>query len=190
MSKSRDAFRTISEVSTTLDTPAHVLRFWESKFNQVKPVKRAGGRRYYRPADMNLLAGIKGLLHDDGMTIKGAQKLLREKGVKHVAKLGEERLLDQQGPLETDIEGTAEQITPTEGSTPEVELTPETHSPTGVTETVAPEGTATPKSTALDDGGETDATNIVNLPPQDEPQKATGPKLTFTQKELRHAPAQ
>ena len=88
MSKSRDAFRTISEVSDALDTPAHVLRFWESKFSQVKPVKRAGGRRYYRPTDVDLLAGIKQLLHDDGMTIKGAQKLLREKGVKHVGALG------------------------------------------------------------------------------------------------------
>ncbi|HCP81449.1 MAG TPA: MerR family transcriptional regulator [Octadecabacter sp.] len=88
MSKSRDAFRTISEVSDALATPAHVLRFWESKFNQVKPVKRAGGRRYYRPTDVDLLAGIKKLLHDDGMTIKGAQKLLREQGVKNVAALG------------------------------------------------------------------------------------------------------
>lgn len=88
MTKSRDAFRTISEVSAVLDTPAHVLRFWESKFNQVKPVKRAGGRRYYRPGDVDLLAGIKQLLHDDGMTIKGAQKLLREQGVKHVSGIG------------------------------------------------------------------------------------------------------
>ena len=88
MSKSRDAFRTISEVSDWLDTPAHVLRFWESKFSQIKPVKRAGGRRYYRPQDMELLGGIKKLLHDDGMTIKGVQKLLREKGIKHVAAMG------------------------------------------------------------------------------------------------------
>jgi DNA-binding transcriptional MerR regulator len=88
VSKSRDAFRTISEVADELGTPAHVLRFWESKFSQVKPVKRAGGRRYYRPADLDLLAGIKKLLHDDGMTIKGAQKLLREQGVKHVGSLG------------------------------------------------------------------------------------------------------
>lgn len=87
MAKSADAFRTISEVADWLDTPAHVLRFWESKFAQVKPVKRAGGRRYYRPQDMRLLGGIKKLLHDDGMTIKGVQKLLRDKGVKHVAAL-------------------------------------------------------------------------------------------------------
>ncbi|SMX45260.1 MerR family transcriptional regulator [Maliponia aquimaris] len=87
MPKSRDAFRTISEVAEWLDTPAHVLRFWESKFTQVKPVKRAGGRRYYRPADMELLAGIKKLLHEDGMTIKGVQKVLREQGVRHVSTL-------------------------------------------------------------------------------------------------------
>ncbi|MBE9638161.1 MerR family transcriptional regulator [Salipiger mangrovisoli] len=85
MSKSRDAFRTISEVAELLDTPAHVLRFWETKFSQVKPVKRAGGRRYYRPNDVALLAGIRQLLHDDGLTIKGVQKVLREQGVRHVA---------------------------------------------------------------------------------------------------------
>ena len=89
MAKSADAFRTISEVSEWLDTPAHVLRFWESKFTQVKPVKRAGGRRYYRPSDMELLGGIKRLLHEDGMTIKGVQKMLREKGVAHVASMSQ-----------------------------------------------------------------------------------------------------
>lgn len=81
MSKSPDAFRTISEVAEWLDRPTHVLRFWESKFPQIKPVKRAGGRRYYRPQDMLLLGGIKKLLHDDGMTIKGVQKLIKEQGV-------------------------------------------------------------------------------------------------------------
>ncbi len=87
MAKARDAFRTISEVSEVLDTPAHVLRFWESKFTQVKPVKRAGGRRYYRPEDVTLLGGIKTLLHDQGMTIKAVQALLRSEGVKHVQSL-------------------------------------------------------------------------------------------------------
>jgi len=89
MAKSADAFRTISEVAEWLEVPAHVLRFWESKFTQVKPVKRAGGRRYYRPADMRLLGGIKLLLHDEGMTIKGVQKILREEGVQHVAALSQ-----------------------------------------------------------------------------------------------------
>ena len=88
MKKSHDAFRTISEVSELLDTPAHVLRFWESKFSQIKPVKRAGGRRYYRPQDIQLIAGLKQLLHGDGLSIKEAQKLLREQGVKHVAGIG------------------------------------------------------------------------------------------------------
>lgn len=87
MAKSPDAFRTISEVSEWLDTPAHVLRFWESRFTQVKPVKRAGGRRYYRPNDMMLLGGIKQLLHGDGVTIRGVQKILREQGIKHVSGL-------------------------------------------------------------------------------------------------------
>ena len=87
MAKSPDAFRTISEVADRLDTPAHVLRFWESKFTQVRPVKRAGGRRYYRPDDVALLGGIKVLLHEEGLTIKGAQKLMREKGVRHVMEL-------------------------------------------------------------------------------------------------------
>ncbi|MDU8926800.1 MerR family transcriptional regulator [Alisedimentitalea sp. MJ-SS2] len=89
MAKSADAFRTISEVAEWLGSPAHVLRFWESKFTQVKPVKRAGGRRYYRPSDMLLIGGIKKLLHDDGMTIKGVQKILREQGVKYVASLSQ-----------------------------------------------------------------------------------------------------
>lgn len=85
MRKAAQAFRTISEVAELLRTPAHVLRFWESKFTQVKPVKRAGGRRYYRPADVALLAGIRTLLHDQGMTIRGVQKLLSDKGLRHVA---------------------------------------------------------------------------------------------------------
>ncbi len=103
MPKSADAFRTISEVSDWLETPAHVLRFWESKFSQVKPVKRAGGRRYYRPADMLLLGGIKKLLHEDGMTIKGVQKVLREQGIKHVASLSQ--------PLDEEVEAADSGIT-------------------------------------------------------------------------------
>ena len=87
MEKSQDAFRTISEVAIDLDTPAHVLRFWESRFPQIKPVKRAGGRRYYRPADVALLGGIRHLLHNEGLTIRGVQKMLREQGVRRIASL-------------------------------------------------------------------------------------------------------
>lgn len=86
--KSPDAFRTISEVAEILDIPAHVLRFWESRFSQIKPVKRGGGRRYYRPQDIDLLRGIRDLLYRDGLTIKGVQKVLREKGQKHVVAIG------------------------------------------------------------------------------------------------------
>ena len=86
--KAPDAFRTISEVSETLDVPQHVLRFWEAKFTQIKPLKRAGGRRYYRPDDIDLLKGIRALLYGEGFTIKGVQKVLREQGAKHVAEIG------------------------------------------------------------------------------------------------------
>ncbi len=80
VTKSAAAFRTISEVANELEVPQHVLRFWESKFSQVRPLKRGGGRRYYRPEDVELLRRIRALLYDDGYTIKGVQKLLRENG--------------------------------------------------------------------------------------------------------------
>lgn len=80
--KSEAAFRTISEVADELEVPQHVLRFWETKFSQIRPMKRGGGRRYYRPEDVALLRRIRGLLYDDGFTIKGVQKLLREGAIK------------------------------------------------------------------------------------------------------------
>lgn len=86
--KSADAFRTISEVAADLDVPQHVLRFWEGRFSQVRPVKRAGGRRYYRPDDVDLLRGIRALLYADGLTIKGVQKILRDQGVRYVTDIG------------------------------------------------------------------------------------------------------
>ena len=86
--KSPDAFRTISEVATELNVPQHVLRFWESRFAQIKPVKRAGGRRFYRPDDVDLLRGIRALLYVDGLTIRGVQKILKERGLRHVASIG------------------------------------------------------------------------------------------------------
>ncbi|SRR5258706_2408035 len=86
--KSPEAFRTISEVAADLDVPQHVLRFWETKFATVKPLKRGGGRRYYRPDDLELLRGIRSLLYSDGLTIKGVQKILREQGPRYVMELG------------------------------------------------------------------------------------------------------
>lgn len=87
MLKSPEAFRTISEAATELDLPQHVLRFWETRFSQIKPLKRGGGRRYYRPDDINLLKGIRHLLYQKGFTIKGVQKILKEQGVRAVIEM-------------------------------------------------------------------------------------------------------
>jgi DNA-binding transcriptional MerR regulator len=84
LNKGREAFRTISEVAAELDVPKHVLRFWETRFSQLRPMKRGGGRRYYRPEDVDLLRGIRTLLHQDGYTIKGLQRVLRQNGVAYV----------------------------------------------------------------------------------------------------------
>ncbi len=90
MNKSVEAFRTIAEVADELGVPKHVLRFWEVKFPQIRPMKRGGGRRYYRPEDVELLRGIRALLHSDAYTIKGVQRILREEGVEHVKQAGRE----------------------------------------------------------------------------------------------------
>ena len=120
MAKSREAFRTISEVAEWLDVQTHVLRFWESKFSQVKPVKRAGGRRYYRPEDMELLGGLKKLLHEDGMPIKDAQQLLREKGVKHVSSLS--RPVDEEAQaVEAPADDKTEDVVHEAGNAPQEE---------------------------------------------------------------------
>ncbi len=102
MTKSADAFRTISEVADWLDTETHVLRFWESKFSQIKPVKRAGGRRYYRPKDMLIIGGIKKLLHEDGITIKGAQRIIKDKGLNYISDLS--RALETVENVTTEIQ--------------------------------------------------------------------------------------
>ncbi len=88
MDKSPEAFRTISEVAEDLDVPQHVLRFWESKFSHIRPMKRGGGRRYYRPGDVELLRGIRHLLYGEGFTIRGVQKILRERGPSFVVDCG------------------------------------------------------------------------------------------------------
>lgn len=110
--KSAEAFRTISEVAQDLDVPQHVLRFWETRFTQVKPVKRAGGRRYYRPEDVDLLRGIRSLLYSDGFTIKGVQKVLRERGLRHVAEVG--RAHGGDADIDVEIESEIEMASETE----------------------------------------------------------------------------
>ena len=98
MDKSPDAFRTISEAADELDLPQHVLRFWETRFSTIKPLKRGGGRRYYRPEDVLLLKGIRHLLYDQGFTIKGVQRILKDQGIRAVIAIGEGRPLESLPP--------------------------------------------------------------------------------------------
>jgi DNA-binding transcriptional MerR regulator len=115
--KSPDAFRTISEAADELDLPQHVLRFWETRFATIKPLKRGGGRRYYRPEDVLLLKGIRHLLYDQGFTIKGVQRILKENGGRHVIAIGQgqefEPAMFLQAPGE-DVEPQEPQV-PTNG---------------------------------------------------------------------------
>ena len=113
LDKSPDAFRTISEAAEELDLPQHVLRFWETRFSTIKPLKRGGGRRYYRPEDVLLLKGIRHLLYDQGFTIKGVQKILKDQGARHVAAIGNGGDVDMLPPplsddAEPEFEATAE----------------------------------------------------------------------------------
>jgi DNA-binding transcriptional MerR regulator len=114
MDKAPDAFRTISEVADDLKVPQHVLRFWETRFNQIRPMKRAGGRRYYRPDDVDLLRGIHHLLYGEGYTIRGVQRILRDQGLKFVQTVW-------QPGAEQPVHGPVEDE---EGTLPEGEFTP------------------------------------------------------------------
>ena len=100
MDKSPDAFRTISEVAADLDIPQHVLRFWETRFTQIKPMKRSGGRRYYRPDDVDLLKGIRRLLYGEGYTIRGVQRILKEHGIASVQRLADSSAVASFGAME------------------------------------------------------------------------------------------
>jgi DNA-binding transcriptional MerR regulator len=110
--KAPDAFRTISEVADELDIPQHVLRFWESRFPQIKPMKRAGGRRYYRPDDVDLLRGIKYLLYGEGYTIRGVQRILREQGPKIVQAVWQPGAAQPAVLPDEDVPEQAEQLAP------------------------------------------------------------------------------
>ena len=103
MDKAPDAFRTISEVADDLDIPQHVLRFWETRFTQIKPMKRSGGRRYYRPDDVDLLRGIRRLLYGEGYTIRGVQRILKEHGIKSVQGLADQNSAVSFGAVEEAI---------------------------------------------------------------------------------------
>jgi DNA-binding transcriptional MerR regulator len=103
LNKAPDAFRTISEVADDLDLPQHVLRFWESRFPQIKPMKRGGGRRYYRPEDIDLLRGIRHLLYGEGYTIRGVQRILKEQGLRTVQSVGQGRPVPLPEPVLDDV---------------------------------------------------------------------------------------
>jgi DNA-binding transcriptional MerR regulator len=100
LDKAPDAFRTISEVADDLDIPQHVLRFWETRFAQIKPMKRSGGRRYYRPDDVDLLRGIRRLLYGEGYTIRGVQRILKEHGIGSVQRLADATAVAAFGAIE------------------------------------------------------------------------------------------
>ena len=116
MDKAPDAFRTISEVAADLDIPQHVLRFWETRFTQIKPMKRSGGRRYYRPDDVDLLRGIRRLLYGEGYTIRGVQRILKEHGIKSVQGLADQTSAVTFGAVEEAIGLSLQE--PEEGETP------------------------------------------------------------------------
>ena len=116
MDKAPDAFRTISEVADELDVPQHVLRFWESRFPQIKPMKRAGGRRYYRPDDVDLLRGIRHLLYGEGYTIRGVQRILREQGPKFVQAVWQPGAAQPAAAPADDAPEQAEQLAPDEAA--------------------------------------------------------------------------
>jgi DNA-binding transcriptional MerR regulator len=126
LNKAPEAFRTISEVADGLDVPQHVLRFWETRFTQIRPMKRGGGRRYYRPNDVDLLNGIRQLLYGEGYTIRGVQRILRDHGVAHVTAIG-------RGEITAEPEGEARPVEPQDKS--EGEATPALAPPPMVAET-------------------------------------------------------
>ena len=121
MDKSPDAFRTISEVADDLDIPQHVLRFWETRFTQIKPMKRSGGRRYYRPDDVDLLRGIRRLLYGEGYTIRGVQRILKEYGIKAVQGLVDGTSSASFAGIEAGIEDALREPDEFEDEAPELE---------------------------------------------------------------------
>ena len=184
MSKSPQAFRTIREVAEWLDVAAHVLRFWESKFPQIKPVKRAGGRRYYRPADMALVGGIKVLLHEQGLTIRGVKKMIREEGVAHIASLsppfeaaGVETLRGTLVTEEDMQENAADPAGNTEadGAAPEAEQEPDTP--------------PAPAELPLEETTQSEAEAEAEPDPEPEPVAAQSPETAAGADSPRAAPA-
>jgi DNA-binding transcriptional MerR regulator len=170
LDKAPDAFRTISEVADDLDIPQHVLRFWETRFTQIKPMKRSGGRRYYRPDDVDLLRGIRRLLYGEGYTIRGVQRILKEHGIKSVQGLVDGSAaapafaaLDEAGPHEAvdtdedtsaiDVDDDEEEADPAPATirrAPEVTMSPQQRAEPAMTPQPSP---VAAKATGVESGG-------------------------------------
>ena len=185
MAKSAQAFRTIREVADWLGVAAHVLRFWESKFTQIKPVKRAGGRRYYRPEDMALVGGIKVLLHDKGKTIRAVQRMIRDDGVASVSALAP--------PLPgEDAEITAPQAAEMQDAAPAMadeataaEETPAATEDAGpATETVPEAASETTAETPPEEDAETSAEEAAETAPEADQESDTKPDEQMTELQL------
>ena len=189
MAKSAQAFRTIREVADWLGVAAHVLRFWESKFTQIKPVKRAGGRRYYRPEDMALVGGIKVLLHDKGQTIRAVQRMIRDDGVASVSALApplpgddaeitapQAAEMQDAAPAMAD-EATAAEETPTatEDAAP---------APKAAPETVPEEASETAAETTPEEDAETSAEEAAETAPEADQESDTNPDEQMTELQL------
>jgi len=149
--KSPDAFRTISEAAGELDLPQHVLRFWETRFAQIKPLKRGGGRRYYRPDDVWLLKGIRHLLYDQGFTIKGVQRILREEGPAYaiaIGKAGSLEALKRDGALATaaPVRAKTKALQGDEGSAGTIMLAPVPAPPDQPEAKFSPEASISPQA--------------------------------------------
>lgn len=198
MAKSAQAFRTIREVADWLDVAAHVLRFWESKFPQIKPVKRAGGRRYYRPADMELVGGIKVLLHDRGLTIRGVQKMISDEGIGAVTALSpsidsfaEGAEVIEMTPTDTwadDAEAEA-RATPDEAPAPGAapDETGEDDAPEAAVEPQAGDEDASPAAAA--ETAEAEAPPAPRAPEVAEPQAPAEPEAAAPDARPENAPA-
>ncbi|MEJ6391698.1 MerR family transcriptional regulator [Gymnodinialimonas sp. 2305UL16-5] len=207
MAKSAQAFRTIREVADWLDVAAHVLRFWESKFSQIKPVKRAGGRRYYRPVDMELVGGIKVLLHDRGLTIRGVQKMISDEGVDAVMALsppidgilGEDAQAAADGAEVVDLKPAAEPDEAVEAAPATPQVSPASDRPkTEAPQTTSPETSATPPTPPSEPSDATPAMTPARAPdsqapdtqpePQPEPDPEPAPASTASAPPPQAAP--
>ena len=171
--KSPEAFRTISEVAEDLDLPQHVLRFWETRFSQIKPMKRGGGRRYYRPEDVNLLRGIRFLLYGEGYTIKGVQRILKEHGIRHVASIWQEAAPAPAGQNGPAGHASANEVPLPPAAASEAALARDVPAPVPPSEFAPSEFAPPPRVAPADPPEIAEPPAVASTPPVDQPAPAT-----------------